>query len=319
MMQYKYIFDISARFILGGVLLIAGSSKMLVISDFIETINSFEIIPNIFINTFALLLCLSEIMIGIMLLLNIYPKLTSLICGLYFVIFILFVSYSIIGNKYWICKCFGSLFGGKIDYTTLLRNIMFLILTIYAYYNPSKICTLDKFKKINGNRLIYFVMLYMVGISVLAYNDLKNAKPLTVGDQFANFKMLSINGDSINATIRKEPLLLITVFTMNDCSSCLDEAFFWSKTAKEYRGKLMVIGLTDEQKPIRLRAFLKHKSIEFPIVVDKDKYIINKYRLATPFKMLVDQNNRILKIERSLGSENNWTNFTNYINNVLKK
>ncbi len=303
------------RMILGIIFIISSIFKQITINDFIETIKSYEILPPDAAQPVALLICITEMLIGIMIIFNIYGKPAVRISMIMLIFFISFTIYSMATGKEWICNCFGSLFSQKINYLVLLRDIIFLCVSIIVLikYNPKYSFDKSKYRPL---LIILILLLCAIPLSFKLFN-LKQEK-LKNGDQIDVELIPALEYKNIFEK-RSEPYLLLLVFSLNDCSACLDEAYYWNKLTNKFNGKIKPILIAHANNITVLKAFLKHKKINNYLIYDKNKEIIASLKVATPVKILLNNMNRVQDITMMLGSEKIFDNYIDKIHSIVER
>jgi uncharacterized membrane protein YphA (DoxX/SURF4 family) len=127
------------RFIVGGIFVVAGTAKVLNPESFAASIRGYRLVPEIAIAPLAHILPLIELMLGLFVLFNLFPKISL------FSISVLLVTFqaallSVIIRKLDIdCGCFGKLFEGSNHHTdniiAVIRNFLLLGLLLIVLTN----------------------------------------------------------------------------------------------------------------------------------------------------------------------------------------
>lgn len=131
-----------------GVLFISGIAKLYNPSSFINTLKIINILTpriNIFIAT---ILPIIEIFISSILLFKIYVRYALIIASILFGFFFVFSIYGYIIGLTNDCGCFGNLLKSNFGITQILRDLFFLIISMFALMNEFK----GRPSKLNNNQ-----------------------------------------------------------------------------------------------------------------------------------------------------------------------
>jgi len=126
----KYLLFIF-RLILGFVFIYSGIEKIINPTGFSEAVSNYKLLPDIFINFFAIILPWIELIAGLLLLFGIAVRENSLIINSLLIVFIAAITIGLIRGLNIDCGCFGTSGGAKIGFTKLLENIILLLLGIF--------------------------------------------------------------------------------------------------------------------------------------------------------------------------------------------
>ncbi|MBA4317885.1 MAG: methylamine utilization protein [Flavobacterium sp.] len=125
-------------YLITGVLLFSGISKILDPMPLNETIKFTANLPEELLIIIATLLPLIEISLGLLMVLRIKPKPVLLVTLILFAAFFLFSVYGTITGLKNDCGCFGSLVKSEIGWWMVIRNLLFLIAGVFIIYNIEK-------------------------------------------------------------------------------------------------------------------------------------------------------------------------------------
>jgi len=126
LLSNKYLLFIF-RLILGFIFIYSGIEKISSPTGFSDAVLNYKLLPDIFINFFAIILPWIELIAGLLLLFGIAVKENSLIINSLLLIFIIAISISLIRGLNIDCGCFGTSGGTKIGITKLIENIILLL------------------------------------------------------------------------------------------------------------------------------------------------------------------------------------------------
>lgn len=99
---------LTIRLILGGVFIYAGANKIITPVSFADSIASFELLPNSFINLFAIALPLFEIFVGLFIIIGWRLRAASLALVLLCAVFSVALSLALVRGLEVDCGCFGA-------------------------------------------------------------------------------------------------------------------------------------------------------------------------------------------------------------------
>jgi hypothetical protein len=113
--------------LISAVFILSGGAKLFSVYEFTLTIREFVGIPPFFIYSLALVICISEIVLGIFILLSHYRLYA---CGGIIIITFFFTAlqiYVILQHKSIECFCFGTLTQDQIGWETIMRNMILIL------------------------------------------------------------------------------------------------------------------------------------------------------------------------------------------------
>ena len=197
----------AVRVFIGTILLISGILKIVDIIDFKNTILSYGIFNDNMAIIIVFLICLIEIIMGVSILPNIYIKVIYKSVFLFFLFVTAFAIWSVVGKKEWTCNCFGSLFSSEISFMTILRNVVFACLSLFALIYDSNQITF-KYMKSKQKSIVYALGIFLVLGIVLYTNVFRDyRKALKAGNIIPDINAISITGDIINTKVRCTPMI----------------------------------------------------------------------------------------------------------------
>ncbi len=133
-LKIHHIISIIIRFILGAIFIAAGIPKILDTASFASVVYNYHLLPDIFINIFAITLPWLEVIIGAFLIMGIWMPGTVIIYNLLMIAFIGALTFNTIRGLDISCGCFGSESGDIIDMDTILRDIIILSASMYLLF-----------------------------------------------------------------------------------------------------------------------------------------------------------------------------------------
>ena len=123
---------------LGLVFIISGGAKMWDVYGFSKIVRDYHVLPQAFVILFSSLVAFAEFVLGLMLVLNYLPKISSLTLLLMVSVFTLFTLLRYISGDTSECGCFGTLIHRGVDWKFFAENIMLiggLVVTIIKTTN----------------------------------------------------------------------------------------------------------------------------------------------------------------------------------------
>lgn len=132
-----------------------------------------------------------------------------------------------------------------------------------------------------------------------------------------NLKMITIDGTEITSEHLNGKLTLIN-FWATDCPGCINEMPALIQTYKQYKNKgLEVIAVAMYyDPPSRVISYAKNNELPFPVVLDSNKEIMNKFNniKLTPTSVILDQNGYIIN---TIIGEINFKDFNETLDKLL--
>lgn len=132
--MYSIIYSFIS-YIIAGVLLLSGISKIINPMPLIETLKLVAKLPEELLIIIATLLPVIEISLGLLLVLKIKPKPVLLATMILFAAFFVFSVYGTIVGLKKDCGCFGFLVKSEIGWSMILRDLFFIVITKTLYKN----------------------------------------------------------------------------------------------------------------------------------------------------------------------------------------
>ncbi len=139
--QASYV-SIIARIILSLVFIISGLEKIAAPAEFAIAIENYHIVPSVFTNTIAIFLPWIEFFCGLLILLGIWKRGSTVIIAALSIIFMVAMISVLLRGLEIDCGCFGA--GVKVDYYRVAEDIVLLLLALFLIKFPSEKFTLDR-------------------------------------------------------------------------------------------------------------------------------------------------------------------------------
>lgn len=133
-LKIHHIISIIIRFILGAIFIVAGIPKILDTPSFASVIYNYHMLPDIFINIFAITLPWFEVIIGGLLIMGIWMPGTVIIYNILMITFIGALTFNTIRGLDISCGCFSTEPGDIIDMGTIFRDIIIFSASLYLLF-----------------------------------------------------------------------------------------------------------------------------------------------------------------------------------------
>ena len=151
--KYQRFFTLVSRLVIGGVLLVAGGLKAFVPAEAAGAVAAYKILPTQIAHIVGYALPWFEIAIGLLLIIGISVRMTSILAGAIMVLFIVAIASVWTRGILIDCGCFGG--GGSIDPSKaaqvhrsyaleIARDLGLALLALYLYFFPYGFLSLDK-------------------------------------------------------------------------------------------------------------------------------------------------------------------------------
>lgn len=129
LLDWRYYF----RAAFGLVFIWAALAKIADLSGFANDVHNFRLLPLALENVFAMTIPWIELVAGVALIMNVAPRSGLLVLGVLLVVFMGAILLAIIRNLDIDCGCFGTSDASKTGWTTLIRDVAFLVLAILGW------------------------------------------------------------------------------------------------------------------------------------------------------------------------------------------
>ncbi len=157
-------------------------------------------------------------------------------------------------------------------------------------------------KDIKRNRLIMrtsILFILVVAIAFTIYNELTKEKNelLQVGDWAPDFVLTDLNGERHQLSEYKGQGVFVN-FWGTWCKPCEKEFPLMEKQYQVYKDQgVEILAVNIAQSDYEVRQFAEQRNLTFPIVIDKDKSVMEAYNIRPlPTTLLVNQEGKIEKI-----------------------
>jgi uncharacterized membrane protein YphA (DoxX/SURF4 family) len=128
---------------LGLLFLFSGISKLIDVQSLAVTIKSLSIGLGAVATEVAFLLCIVEILAGILLTIGLFTRHSSLAVMLLLIVFIaVFLPQLMVQNEV-DCNCFGPFISSRVDATFFVRDLLLLAMVFIVHYKEKQILAVD--------------------------------------------------------------------------------------------------------------------------------------------------------------------------------
>lgn len=143
----------------------------------------------------------------------------------------------------------------------------------------------------------FFLLLVMIGLIGFAlYYVMGEGQPKKpkVGDIAPNFQLSTLDGQQMSLQQLKGKAVILN-FWGSWCEPCRTEMPALTEVYQQYRkADLMVIGINIAETDVTVMQFVKQYKLNFPIWMDRDREVVERYRIGPiPSTYFIDPNGRI--------------------------
>jgi uncharacterized membrane protein YphA (DoxX/SURF4 family) len=131
------------RLVLGGLLLIAGATKLTDRAAFYEAVADYDVLPPALARPFAFLMPLVEVTLGALLLLGLFTVPAAALAVPLFASFSIAIGVNMLRGRHFDCHCFGSAQSDRIGWPALVRSLLLAATALYVAAGASRFGSLD--------------------------------------------------------------------------------------------------------------------------------------------------------------------------------
>ena len=143
------LISLGSRFYVGGVFIYASYLKVWDPAAFAADMAQYELLPLILVNSASASLAWLELCIGMLLILGLFTRAAALWTSGLLVFFIGLMIYAELSGAGYNCGCFpGESEGSAAGYDTAIRDLIYLIPSLWVMFRPGKWLALERLFKI---------------------------------------------------------------------------------------------------------------------------------------------------------------------------
>lgn len=307
------------RILFGIVFIFSGLMKLTDISAFAEALDKFKMFTETTLLIAKFSIPIAEIVFGFMIAANIKTVLSSQVITFMLALFTAVIVSKVFEGEELSCGCFGNLSSGRIDNTTIIRNIVLMSLgiSVTTYYDGSSNKSNVTLKRSLINTIVLTLIFFLIVqtyIFALQNRELKNRitflmndqEVLKEGEQIKPFEAREINDNKIEIDFDSTRFQKTIIYLMSvKCEPCKMNTPNW-------------VGLTDRLKKENVRIFavamdsvgnildyIKDKKLNYNIYSNPTLEFKNAIKgYVTPQTILIDNKGRVINV---------WTGILNQI------
>jgi putative oxidoreductase len=327
------------RILFGGIFVFSGIMKLIDINSFAIALGKFKILNPLLVDYFTYSIPAFELLIGIFLILNIKTGLFTQIATLLLSFFTSIIIAKIFEGEEISCGCFGNLTKGNIDYTTVLRNIILIIvgilLTTFYQKNSTKIFSVKVnnyilerkiFLRTAYNTLV-FTLLFSLAIQTIIFalqnRELKNRimllttdrEVLKPGEIAKTIDAINMDGCKVKLDYDKNKTKSILYLFSVGCNPCKKNLPNWINITKTLQNKNIIVFGVAMDSVISIKRYAKNNGINFMVYsILEDEFKINYKVFVTPQTILIDKHGKVIKVWQGLLNESSRKEILGMIN-----
>jgi len=121
-----------------------------------------------------------------------------------------------------------------------------------------------------------------------------------IGQDISDISLKDLSGQTWFIRDINSQLKIIILFNPQDCPRCWQELILWKKIQNNFSPEeIFLIGIAYNSSKKEITSFIKKKDISFLILIDKKDKIRKHLGLkSSPWRILIDHNNKIIDIQR---------------------
>jgi uncharacterized membrane protein YphA (DoxX/SURF4 family) len=131
------------RLVLGGLLLIAGVTKLADRAAFYSAVSDYDVLPSSLARPFAFLMPIVEVTLGLLLVLGFVTVAAAALAVPLFGSFSIAIGINMLRGRNFDCHCFGSTHSDRIGWPALLRSLVLAGTALFVAFGASRFGALD--------------------------------------------------------------------------------------------------------------------------------------------------------------------------------
>ena len=249
------------RILIGIILIVAGVFKLLDIAAFLGALGRLHGIPGALAPTIAAALPVTEIALGISIMLGnrISYRAGLLLNGA----FLLVLSYNVFsGNTGIDCGCFGKFIPSRTDFFAIGRQTVLTALSlILVIRRPRRPETMQPLQA--GNSAVRYAHMVVWAGALIAALWVYFIQIVPMQSAEIPPSVAAIDGSSVNVSAGA----VLVIFFDPECEECGAEATSWEVLHRGFKGTLFVVGVS-RRNAGEIKAFVAEHRLSFPVVED---------------------------------------------------
>lgn len=308
------------RIIFGMVFLFSGIIKFIDLNAFEIALGKFKLLSESQHYILVYAIPIAELLLGLFLLLNIKTYITSQIITFMVALFTAVIIAKIYEGEEISCGCFGNLTEDVIDYKTVLRNLILIMIgiTLTSFYYSKKFINnsqieyqeikrawFDNFKK-TSHVMVFFFLCIITIIFGFQNRELKNRIMLLTIDRdtlkkneiVKPFSVKNMNGETISISYDDMGNTKTIIYLLSfECEPCKLNLTHWMNLTDLTRNEdIRIIAITSDSLSTTIK-FIQDNKCNFDIYSAMDKeFKINYKAFITPQTILIDENRKVVNV-----------------------
>lgn len=309
------------RIFFGFIFILSGCIKFTDINSFAEALGKFKLVSDDLFNFTTYAIPIVEILLGIGLVINFKSIYMGQITIGMVSLFTAVIISKIFEGEEINCGCFGKLTSGNIDYFTVLRNIVLILIGVFitSYYKSEQYENIkfNFYLKYGLNTLgltLVFFLIVQTYVFALQNRELKNRlnmflneqKILKSGDAVKPFSAIDLLGNEINIVYNTGTYNYYILAIMSvECEPCKENINNWNILLARLNGKnVRFISVAMDSISI-INKLAKSEYYNFPILSNPSyEFKIGYKGFITPQTILINKNGIVLKAIPGILNEN---------------
>lgn len=300
------------RILLGGLFIYSGLFKAFNPAVFEKALTGYGIIPDSLFKFVSISFPWIEIMLGILLIFNLFVRIITIITVALFILFILITIINVFKGSVVGCGCFSESFFLYFSdpIKIVIRNILLATIAILLFFHYKR----DLAEPVINNNVVncMYAILLLFSVSTLfvligkksnenkiyrMYLEDRNAVMDVVNE-------LNIIHYNISDILKRSDILsgtnniftLIFIINSLDCNTCIDEALYVEQLTNKYKDNLQTIAVAGRIGKTALNNFIDRYKITYNFIQETGPVLKTLISIKT-LKVLVNSEGIILNID----------------------
>lgn len=164
-------------------------------------------------------------------------------------------------------------------------------------------------------RLIFFILIVMVGYTIYQVSADDTSKQPDAGDLAPDFTLTTLEGKEMSLSDLKGKGVMLN-FWGSWCEPCKAEMPAMEQVYEKYKDKgFEIVAVNVGETDVGVQTFVKSYQLDFPVWLDSDKDVTRLYKIGPiPSTFFIDENGIVAR--RNIG-QLNLTQLEIYVNEIL--